>query len=101
VAKSKTTLFVAMLQGEFRRECEVGREPGVAHVLEGSVRTAGNRIRVTARLIKADEGGTRDSRQVMLLNPLHRDPRWQPFLERLGASDAQLENIRLEVKPPH
>jgi len=35
---------------------QVGEELGVAHVLEGSVRTAGNRIRVTAQLIKADDG---------------------------------------------
>ena len=35
---------------------QVGRELGVAHVLEGSVRTSGNRIRVTAQLIKADDG---------------------------------------------
>jgi len=31
---------------------EIGRELGVAHVLEGSVRKAGNRIRVTAQLIE-------------------------------------------------
>ncbi|HEY5774987.1 MAG TPA: tetratricopeptide repeat protein [Xanthomonadales bacterium] len=35
---------------------QVGKELGVAHVLEGSVRTSGNRIRVTAQLIKADDG---------------------------------------------
>jgi len=29
---------------------------GVAHILEGSVRRSGNRIRVTAQLIKADDG---------------------------------------------
>ena len=35
---------------------QVGEELGVAHVLEGSVRTSGNRIRVTAQLIKVDDG---------------------------------------------
>jgi TolB-like protein/Flp pilus assembly protein TadD len=35
---------------------QVGKELGVAHVLEGSVRTSGNRIRVTAQLIKVDDG---------------------------------------------
>lgn len=36
---------------------EIGRELGVAHVLEGSVRKAGNRIRINAQLIDAVSGG--------------------------------------------
>jgi adenylate cyclase len=35
---------------------EIAAELGVAHVVEGSVRRAGNRMRVTAQLIKADDG---------------------------------------------
>ena len=35
---------------------EIGRELNVATVLEGSVRQAGNRIRVTAQLIKTEDG---------------------------------------------
>jgi adenylate cyclase len=35
---------------------EVGRELGVRYVLEGSLRKAGNRIRVTAQLAEADTG---------------------------------------------
>ena len=35
---------------------EVGRELGVRYVLEGSVRKAGNRIRVTAQLVEAATG---------------------------------------------
>jgi TolB-like protein/DNA-binding winged helix-turn-helix (wHTH) protein/Tfp pilus assembly protein PilF len=34
----------------------VGRKLGVAHVLEGSVRREGNHVRVTAQLVKADDG---------------------------------------------
>ena len=36
---------------------QVARELGVRHVLEGSVRRAGNRIRVTAQLIDGQTGG--------------------------------------------
>jgi TolB-like protein/Tfp pilus assembly protein PilF len=35
---------------------EIARELRVAHVLEGSVRRSGDRMRVTAQLIKADDG---------------------------------------------
>ena len=35
---------------------EIGRTLGVAHVLEGSVRKSGDRLRVTTQLIKADDG---------------------------------------------
>jgi TolB-like protein len=35
---------------------EVARKLGVDHVLEGSVRKSGNRIRATAQLIKAEDG---------------------------------------------
>jgi adenylate cyclase len=36
---------------------EVAKTLGVTHVLEGSVRKAGNRVRITAQLIDADTGG--------------------------------------------
>jgi len=35
---------------------EVARELRVAHILEGSLRKSGNRVRITAQLIKADDG---------------------------------------------
>lgn len=35
---------------------QIGEELHVAHVLEGSVRKAGNQVRITAQLIKADDG---------------------------------------------
>ena len=35
---------------------DVERKLGVANVLEGSVRREGNRVRITAELIKADDG---------------------------------------------
>ena len=36
---------------------EIGRKLGVAHVLEGSVRKAGNRVRINAQLIETASGG--------------------------------------------
>jgi TolB-like protein/lipoprotein NlpI len=40
----------------------------------------------------------------IVINPLftniHRDPRWHPFLLRIGKSPAQLESIEFEVKLP-
>jgi len=35
---------------------DIGRELGVRYVLEGSLRKAGNRIRVTAQLVEAEAG---------------------------------------------
>ena len=35
---------------------DIANELGVAHILEGSVRSSGNRIRVTAQLIRASDG---------------------------------------------
>jgi len=35
---------------------EIARQLGVAHVLEGSVRRAGDQVRITAQLIHADDG---------------------------------------------
>ena len=35
---------------------EVAQQLGVAHILEGSVRKSGNRVRITLQLIKADDG---------------------------------------------
>jgi len=51
---ARTSAF--FYKGKEVRIDEVGRELHVAHVLEGSVRTAGDRIRVTAQLIKVDDG---------------------------------------------
>jgi TolB-like protein len=44
------------LKGKDMQMSEVGEILKVAHVLEGSVRTAGDRIRVTAQLIQAENG---------------------------------------------
>jgi TolB-like protein/Tfp pilus assembly protein PilF/tRNA A-37 threonylcarbamoyl transferase component Bud32 len=43
-------------KGKDVKVVDVGRELNVAHVLEGSVRKAGNQVRITAQLIRADDG---------------------------------------------
>ena len=35
---------------------EIGQKLGVTHLVSGSVRRAGNRVRITAQLIRADDG---------------------------------------------
>jgi len=40
-------------QGDVRK---IGDQLGVAHVLEGSIRSQGNQVRITAQLIKVDDG---------------------------------------------
>ncbi|AZO32184.1 MULTISPECIES: adenylate/guanylate cyclase domain-containing protein [unclassified Mesorhizobium] len=44
-------------KGQNVRVQEVGTKLGVRHVLEGSVRKSGNRVRITAQLIDATSGG--------------------------------------------
>jgi TolB-like protein len=51
----RANVFV-LVQGTHAPISEIGRTLGVAHVLEGSVRKSGDRLRVTAQLIKTDDG---------------------------------------------
>ena len=43
-------------KGKSLKVQEIGRDLGVAHLVEGSVRKAGNRVRVTAQLVEATTG---------------------------------------------
>ena len=43
-------------KGEKKDLRAVGRALGATHLIEGSVRKAGNRVRVTTQLVKADDG---------------------------------------------
>ena len=51
---SRTSVFA--YKNEIKDVREIGKELNVGTLLEGSVRRAGNRIRVTAQLINADDG---------------------------------------------
>jgi TolB-like protein/DNA-binding winged helix-turn-helix (wHTH) protein/Tfp pilus assembly protein PilF len=43
-------------KGKSAEVAQIGKELGVSHVLEGSVRKSEKRIRITARLVRADNG---------------------------------------------
>jgi adenylate cyclase len=52
---ARNTAFT--FKGQSVDVCDVARKLGVTHVLEGSVRKAGDRVRVTAQLIDGKSGG--------------------------------------------
>ena len=52
---ARNTAF--QFKGQAIDVCDVARRLGVSHVLEGSVRKAGNRVRITAQLIDGATGG--------------------------------------------
>ena len=51
---ARTSAF--MFKGKHEDIREIGRKLDVANLLEGSVRRAGNKLRITAQLIKVDDG---------------------------------------------
>ena len=52
---ARNTAFT--FKGQSVNVCEVARKLGVTHVLEGSVRKVGDRVRITAQLIDGRSGG--------------------------------------------
>ncbi len=52
---ARNTAF--MFKGQSVDVCDVAKKLGVSHVLEGSVRKAGSRVRITAQLIDGRTGG--------------------------------------------
>src|SRR5690349_8856121 len=51
---ARNTAFT--FKGRSVNVCEVARQLGVSHILEGSVRKAGGRVRITAQLIDGESG---------------------------------------------
>jgi len=51
---ARTSAFT--YKGSNTNIADIAKELGVNHILEGSVRKSGNQVRVTAQLIKADDG---------------------------------------------
>ncbi|HEY4070180.1 MAG TPA: TIR domain-containing protein [Sphingomicrobium sp.] len=52
---ARNTAFT--FKGQAVDVCDVARKLGVSHILEGSVRKAGDRVRITAQLIDGSTGG--------------------------------------------
>jgi adenylate cyclase len=82
---------------------QVGRELGVRYVLEGSVRKAGNRIRVTAQLVEAETGNhvwaeryDRDLADIFAV----QDEITERVVAAIEPELYAAENIRSQSKPP-
>jgi adenylate cyclase len=55
VVTARNTAFT--FKGRSVQVCDIAKQLGVSHVLEGSVRKAGARVRITAQLIDGNSGG--------------------------------------------
>jgi adenylate cyclase len=82
---------------------QVGRELGVRYVLEGSVRKAGDRVRITAQLIDAATGGhlwseryDRDLKDIFAL----QDEITMKILTAVRVKLTEGEQVRLHAKGP-
>ena len=82
----------------------VGRELGVRYVLEGSVRKASDRVRVTAQLLEATNGShlwaeryDRDLQDIFAI----QDEITTSVVGRIGPELLAAEHIRISRKPPH
>lgn len=52
------------------------------------------------RALQNDDTGLSSVRSYYVFKNLHDDPRWQPFLAKIGKSDAQLAEISFDVRLP-
>lgn len=108
---ARNTAFT--FKGRSVNVCEIARELGVTHVLEGSVRKVGNRVRITAQLIDGRSGGhawadryDRDltdiftiqdeiSKAIVRALKLKLLPEEKKALEQRGTSSAEAYNLYL------
>jgi adenylate cyclase len=83
---------------------EIGQKLGVAHLVEGSVRKAGNSVRIAARLTRADTGEelwsenyTRDLKDVFAVQTELAQTIVEQLRGRIGGTDSK-EKIQAEVQ---
>jgi TolB-like protein/Tfp pilus assembly protein PilF len=90
-------------KGQSKDAREIGRELGVAYLLEGSVRRAGNRLRITAQLIESGTGRHVWAESFDLEAERLFDVQDQIVEEIAGRLNAQIEREQIERaqrKPP-
>jgi adenylate cyclase len=108
---ARNTAFT--FKGQSVDVCDVARKLGVTHVLEGSVRKAGSKVRITAQLIDGKTGGhvwadryDRDlddiftiqdeiSKAIVKALKLKLLPEEQEAIEKRGTSDVEAYNLYL------
>ncbi|HVI06644.1 MAG TPA: TIR domain-containing protein [Sphingomicrobium sp.] len=108
---ARNTAFT--FKGQSVNVCEVAKKLGVTHVLEGSVRKAGNQVRISAQLIDGRTGGhvwadrfDRDltdifsiqdeiSKAIVAALKLKLLPEEKEAIERRGTSSADAYNLYL------
>ena len=108
---ARNTAFT--FKGQSVDVCEIASKLGVSHVLEGSVRKAGNKVRITAQLIDGRAGGhiwadrfDRDltdifsiqdeiSKAIVAALKLKLLPREKKAIEQRGTSSAEAYNLYL------
>ncbi len=108
---ARNTAFT--FKGQSVNVCEVARKLGVTHVLEGSVRKVGDRVRITAQLIEGRGGGhvwaerfDRDltdifaiqdeiTKEIVRALKLKLLPEEKKAIEQRGTSNAEAYNLYL------
>ncbi len=87
---------VMTLKGSSKPISEIGKELNVSHVLEGSIRKAGDRIRITAQLIKVDDSTNlwgndydRELRDIFAVQDDVSQAIAQALFEQLSPNDVQ------------
>ena len=111
---ARNTAFV--FKGRAVNVCDIARDLDVSHVLEGSVRKAGQRVRITAQLIDGDTGSNlwaerydRDlddifaiqdeiSKSIVSALKLTLLPKEKQAIERRGTSSVEAYNLYLMAR---
>ena len=96
---ARTSSF--QFKGENRDVAEIARQLRVAHVIEGSVRKSGTRLRITAQLIDAEEGFhiwsetyDRELDDIFAIQDEISAAIVEALVERLGLSAAVVPKVR-------